>query len=239
MQDFTDPHFFRDKIVSAAQLPFPSGGARVAWIDARDIAAVAERALLEQGHAGAVYELPGPAALSLPQTAELLSRATGHPVVHREATIDDAVAGLEGLERDLFALTFQRVQAGTFAEVTDLTGRPARTLEAFLADFGDILRRAKLMPGPHPGHRLSGLGHPSVNPEARTAWLGRPADAKAPRLGDHVNDLVLPCMSADKASPRLLRPGGPRTRRGPQARGEPPWASRNCSETYSPLIPCS
>lgn len=137
MQDFTDPHFFRDKIVSAAQLPFPSGGARVAWIDARDIAAVAERALLEQGHAGAVYELSGPAAFSLPQTAELLSRATGHPVVHREATIDDAVAGLEGLE-----------QAGTFAEVTDLTGRPARTLEAFLADFGDILRRAKLMPGP-------------------------------------------------------------------------------------------
>jgi hypothetical protein len=60
-------------------------------------------------------------------------------------TIGDAVAGTEGFERDLFALTFKRVHAGIFAAVTDtverVTGRPARTLEAYFADFGAILTR--------------------------------------------------------------------------------------------------
>ena len=137
MQVFTDPRFYRDQVASR-RAALPGGGASVAWIDARDIAAVAERALLDAGHAGRVYELSGPEALSLPRTAELLSRAAGHPVVYREISIDEAVAGTTGFERELFALTFERVHAGSFAVVTDtverVTGRPARTLQAFLAD---------------------------------------------------------------------------------------------------------
>ena len=136
MQVFTDPRFYRDPI-AAGELPFPSGGAEVAWIDARDIAAVAERALLDDGHAGRVHELTGPEALSLPRTRELLASAAGHPVAHRETSIDDAAAGLEGFERELTTLTFERVRAGSFAVVTDtveqVTGRPARTLRDFLA----------------------------------------------------------------------------------------------------------
>ncbi|MEV2242776.1 NAD(P)H-binding protein [Micromonospora sp. NPDC049891] len=137
MQVFTDPRFYRDQ-VAAGELPFSSGGASLAWIDARDIAAVAERALLDEGHAGRVYELTGPEALSLPRTTELLSAAAGRTVTLRELTIDEAVEGTTGFERELFALTFERVQAGSFAEVTDsveqVTGRPARTLREFLAD---------------------------------------------------------------------------------------------------------
>ena len=143
MQVFTDPRFYRDQVAGSGELPFSSGGASVAWIDARDIVAVAERALLEQGHAGRVYELTGPDALSLPRTAELLSRAVEHPVAHREMTIDEAVAGAAGFEREIFALTFERVHAGSFAGVTDtverVTGRPARPLQAFLADSGPAL----------------------------------------------------------------------------------------------------
>ncbi|SFT57599.1 Uncharacterized conserved protein YbjT, contains NAD(P)-binding and DUF2867 domains [Geodermatophilus amargosae] len=146
MQVFTDPRFYRDRLVDTGELPFASGGASVAWIDARDIAAVAGRALLDEGHAGRVYELSGPEPLSLPRTAELLSRAAGRPVVHREVSIDDAIAGTGGFERELTALTFERVQAGVFAVVTDtvhgVTGRPARTLEAFLAGSGPVLGRA-------------------------------------------------------------------------------------------------
>ncbi len=143
MQVFTDARFYLDQVRGAGELPFPSGGARVAWIDARDIAAVAERALLDEGHAGRVFELSGPESLSLPRTAELLSRAVGRPVAHREVPVAEALAGTEGFERDLTALTFQRVQAGVFAPVTDtvqqVTGRPARRLEAFLADSAPAL----------------------------------------------------------------------------------------------------
>ncbi len=139
MQVFTDPRFYRDQIADGA-LPFSSGGASLAWIDARDIAAVAEQALLDEKHAGQVYELTGPESLTLPRTAELLSAAAGRPVVLHEMTIDEAVDGTTGFERELFALTFERVRAGSFAEVTDsverVTGRPARTLPAFLAEAG-------------------------------------------------------------------------------------------------------
>ena len=137
MQVFTDPRYYRDPLVDTGELPFASGGASVAWIDARDIAVVAERALLDEGHAGRVYELSGPEALSLPRTAELLARAVGRPVVHREVTIEEALTGTDGFERELSELTFERVHAGTFAVVTDtverVTGRPGRTLEEFLA----------------------------------------------------------------------------------------------------------
>lgn len=145
MQVLTDPRFYRDTLVDAGELPFASGGADLAWIDARDIAAVADRALLEDGHAGRVYELSGPEALSLPRTAELLAGATGRAVVHREVTVEEAVAGTGGFERELTVLTLERVRAGVFAVVTGtverVTGRPARTLEAFLADSAPALGR--------------------------------------------------------------------------------------------------
>ncbi|WP_444948021.1 NmrA family NAD(P)-binding protein [Micromonospora ureilytica] len=138
MQVFTDRRFYHDQITGAGELPFPSGDALVAWTDARDIAAVAERALLDAGHAGQTYQISGPEALSLSRTAELLSVAAGRPVTHLDVTIDEAVAGPEGFERDLSALTFERVRAGGFANVTDtvehVTGRPARTLQTFLHD---------------------------------------------------------------------------------------------------------
>ena len=145
MQVFTDPRFYRDQ-VSSGELPFSSGGASVAWIDARDIAAVAERALLDQGHAGQVYELSGPEALSLPRTAEPLSRAVGHPVTFREVTIDEgAAAGAAGFERDLFALTFERVHAGSFAVVTDTVERVTGTAGP---DTAGLPRRYRADTGP-------------------------------------------------------------------------------------------
>ncbi|WDZ83954.1 NAD(P)H-binding protein [Micromonospora cathayae] len=145
MQVFTDPRFYRHQIADAGELPFPSGDADLAWIDARDIAAVAERALISDGHVGRTYQLSGPESLSLPRTAELLSAAAGHPVIHRDLTVDEAVAGTEGFERDLNRLTFERVRAGSFAVVTDtvarVTGTAPTTLQDFLSANGPALRR--------------------------------------------------------------------------------------------------
>jgi uncharacterized protein YbjT (DUF2867 family) len=138
MQVFTDPRYYADEIARHGQLRFPGAGASVAWIDARDIAAVAERALLDGGHDGEVYELTGPEALTLPRTADVLSRALGRPVRHVEITVSDAVADMpDGFERDEFVWTFERLHDGVFAVVTDaveqVTGRPARPLADFVA----------------------------------------------------------------------------------------------------------
>jgi uncharacterized protein YbjT (DUF2867 family) len=99
---------------------------------------VAERALLEAGHAGRAYELSGPEALTLPHTARLLSGAVGRPVAHVELTIEAAVAGMQGFDRQLMEATLERLHAGAYGEVTDtverVSGHPARALRAFLAD---------------------------------------------------------------------------------------------------------
>jgi uncharacterized protein YbjT (DUF2867 family) len=137
MQVFTDPRFFRDLLTGGGELPFPSGGERLAWIDARDIAAVAEQALLDDAHDGQVHEITGPEALTLDSTVEVLS-AGGQPITHRDVGIDEAVQGSEGFARELDALTFERVRAGSFATVTDtvlrITGRRPRSLQAFVRE---------------------------------------------------------------------------------------------------------
>lgn len=146
MQVFTDPRFYLDLLTSGGELPFPDAGAQIAWIDARDIAAVAERALLDRGHAGRRYELTEPEALTLPRTAELLSQGVGRPVVHREVTVEEAVAGTAGFDREILTLTYERVQRGSFTPVTgtveQVTGRPPRTLAAFLVDAAPGVRPA-------------------------------------------------------------------------------------------------
>jgi len=82
--------------------------------------------------------------VTLPDTAQLLSSALGRPVTHVELTIEEAVAGLDGFDRELSVVTFERVHAGVFAVVTEsverVTARPARTLQRFLSDHASRYR---------------------------------------------------------------------------------------------------
>jgi uncharacterized protein YbjT (DUF2867 family) len=137
MQVFTDPRYYRDVFVDGGELAFPSGGERIAWIDARDIAAVAEQALLDPSHAEQVHEITGPEALTLARTVELLSGG-GRPVTYRDVSVDEAVQDEDGFERGLDTLTFERVRAGVFATVTDtverVTGQRPRSLQAFVRE---------------------------------------------------------------------------------------------------------
>lgn len=138
MQVFTDPRFYLDDLRDDGRLALPSGGQPVSWIDARDIAAVAAAALVDPEHRGRTLEITGPEALSLPRTAELLAGALARPVEHVELSMDEALAGSEGFARDNDRGAFERIQLGSAAVVTDtvmqVTGRPARTFEQFLAE---------------------------------------------------------------------------------------------------------
>lgn len=141
MQVFTDPRFLLEDLVEDGRLPFPGGGQAVAWIDARDIAAVAEQALLDPGrHHGHTYDLTGPEALTLPQTAELLAPLAGGPVEHVELSMEQAVAGREGFDRANDWGAFDRIRIGAAAAVTDtvrqVTGHRARSVQDFVADHG-------------------------------------------------------------------------------------------------------
>lgn len=138
MQVFTDGRFMLNDLLEHGRLAFPSGGEPVSWIDTRDIAAVAGRALLDSGHAGLVYELTGPEALTLPRTAELLSEAVGRPVRHVELSMEEALAGSAGFARHNDHGAFDRVRLGLAKQVTDtveqVTGHSARSMRDFITD---------------------------------------------------------------------------------------------------------
>jgi uncharacterized protein YbjT (DUF2867 family) len=119
------------------------GEGRVAFIDARDIAAVAAELLTKPGHQGASYTLTGPEALSAADVAERLSAATGHQVRYVDLPPDVfgqglAGAGMPGWLVDGVVESNTILAAGHDATVTNevarLTGRPPRTFAQFAAD---------------------------------------------------------------------------------------------------------
>lgn len=112
--------------------------------DVRDIAAVAARALTEEGHEGKVYELTGPEAISNREIAEKLSAAVGKPVEHVEIPLEDAREAMIGegapewLADGLVELNREVYEPGYAANVADgmaeTTGREPRSFEEFARD---------------------------------------------------------------------------------------------------------
>lgn len=109
---------------------------KVAWIDPYDVAAVAARALTEEGHAGRAYPLSGPQALSPREQAAILAAALGTaievvdlpPAQVREALIAQGVPP----ERADVVLAARNADAAAlgmavFSTVEQVTGRPPHT----------------------------------------------------------------------------------------------------------------
>jgi uncharacterized protein YbjT (DUF2867 family) len=81
--------------IATGQLYAPAGQAPVAFIDARDIAAVAVTAL-RGGHEGRTYEITGPQALTYAEVAAELSRLLGHDVEYVDLPAGAFTSALEG-----------------------------------------------------------------------------------------------------------------------------------------------
>ncbi|WP_433663146.1 NAD(P)H-binding protein [Nocardia sp. CA-128927] len=72
----------------------PFGNVGVPVIDPADIAEVAAASLLDNRHAGSVYELTGPEVITPRQQAETIAAAIGSPVRFQELTRSEAKAGM-------------------------------------------------------------------------------------------------------------------------------------------------
>jgi uncharacterized protein YbjT (DUF2867 family) len=139
-------------IAGTGSLFAPAGGARVAMIDPRDVAAVAAVALTEDGHDGEAYTLTGPAALSYDEVAAALSDATGRAI--RFVDVDDETArrgmleaGLPGFVTDFLVSLFGALRAGAHAAPTGavraVTGGEPRSIAEFAREhagaFGGVV----------------------------------------------------------------------------------------------------
>jgi NAD(P)H dehydrogenase (quinone) len=117
-----------------------AGAGRVALIDTRDVAAVSAVILTEgpQRHAGKIYDISGPAAVTMDELAGYISAALGTVVEYHARTEAQhrAVlqsAGLPGLLVDILlgvdAITRDNVYAVPSPTVFDLTGHAPRSVK--------------------------------------------------------------------------------------------------------------
>lgn len=120
---------------------WPYGSAETAPVDERDIAAVAARALLDNGHAGQSYVLTGPSSLTQIEQVDAVGQELGRRLRFEELTPDEfrqAMAGRwpgQAIEMLLAAwgatLGHRAYVTSTVAEVT---GAPARSFRDWARD---------------------------------------------------------------------------------------------------------
>jgi uncharacterized protein YbjT (DUF2867 family) len=131
------------QIRDAGVVRWPYGQAARSLIDERDIAAVAVRALTEDGHTGARYVLTGPATITQAEQVRAIGEAIGRPVRFEELSREDAEEQLAGKVPDSALDTWARfvdapeIVTGT---VQDVTGRPARPFSRWARDHAQDFR---------------------------------------------------------------------------------------------------
>ncbi|MEU9186119.1 NAD(P)H-binding protein [Streptomyces sp. NPDC048484] len=139
-QNFDDDVFHAPLV--AGELALPAGVVPEPFIDIEDVADVAAAVLAEPGrHAGRVYELTGPRALTFAEAVELISRASGRPLTYRQISPAEYAATLveEGMSEDdahhvaeMFVLMERGVIAGTTDGVATVLGCAPRTFEDYV-----------------------------------------------------------------------------------------------------------
>jgi uncharacterized protein YbjT (DUF2867 family) len=133
----------------AGTLFAPAGGARVAMIDPKDVAAVAAVALTEDGHDGKTYTLTGPEAVTFERVAEELSAAVGRRI--QFVSVPEEVARQGMVEQGLpefvagqivvvFGFLRRGAQDRTTDAVRELTGREPRGFPRFARDHAGLFR---------------------------------------------------------------------------------------------------
>lgn len=138
-QGLTDERLFLVQIRESRTTEMPSAGALIAWVDARDVASVAAKVILDPAaHDGKHYTVTGPVGLTMAEVAALVSAVTDAPVVAVDQPLADALAGLDGWLADMLESLYVRVQQGGFGDVTDtvesLAGVAPRSLEDFVSE---------------------------------------------------------------------------------------------------------
>jgi uncharacterized protein YbjT (DUF2867 family) len=120
------------------------GGARISYLDVRDIAAVSAKALQGGEHDGKTYELNGPEALTCADIAESIAQTTGVTAKYVDIPVEAQRKAMlaQGMpDWQVTALLelqeyYTGGQGGTVDTVLEgLLGRPAIRIDGFLRDY--------------------------------------------------------------------------------------------------------
>ena len=137
------------EIAESGHIHLPMGDGRASVVDARDVAAVAVRAIQSGGLPQPLYDVTGPAAVSFDEIAAAISKATGRPVVYVDVTPrqwkkERLAAGVAPwLVEDMLYLygAYREGYGGAVSTaVHDVTGRDPRSFAEFALDYAARFR---------------------------------------------------------------------------------------------------
>ncbi|MEV0775619.1 NAD(P)H-binding protein [Streptomyces sp. NPDC050433] len=127
--------------LAAGELALPADAVPEPFIDVDDVADAATTVLSEPGrHAGRIYELTGPRAITFAEAVELMARASGRPLTYRRISVADYAATLvkEGLSEtdahhvaEMFVVMERGLIAATTDDLATVLGRAPRTFEEY------------------------------------------------------------------------------------------------------------
>ncbi|MBN2041610.1 MAG: SDR family oxidoreductase [Spirochaetes bacterium] len=157
---FLRPNLYMDKvsqhIAKSDIIRAPAGDGRISWVSRDDIADVAAEVLTTDGHEKKIYDVTGPEALTMQETADHLSAATGRKISYQAQTPEEVRktrsssrmeefearrreltgSGLTDYEVEVWISHYYQIAAGETAEVSKtvqlLCGHPAETLAQYL-----------------------------------------------------------------------------------------------------------
>lgn len=146
MQNLSTTH--RDEIRGGC-LVVPAGRGRTSFVDVRDVAEVAAKVLLEDGHEGRAYELTGRDALDYAQVAAVLSDVVGRRIVYadpsplafwRHARSAGHPVPYVLIMLALYSVARFGLAARVAPDLERLLGRPAIDVCTFAEDHADVWR---------------------------------------------------------------------------------------------------
>lgn len=142
MQNLSTTH--APEIRELDEIWVPAGRrSRTAHVDARDVAAVAARALVEVGHEGKAYTPTGPAALTYDEIASILSAELGRPIWYADPGLlafwhrlrrRGMPRAMVGVMLGIYTAARLGLAAGMTDDVERITGRPPTAFPAFAHD---------------------------------------------------------------------------------------------------------
>jgi uncharacterized protein YbjT (DUF2867 family) len=143
MQNFSTSHA---DAIRKGQWAEPAGQGQTAFIDTRDIAAVALEALVGEGHAGKAYTLTGPELLDRPAVAAIFTKELGRRIEFTDVTDAQfrAAVGpyLTPSYLELLSSLYGFVRAGYTAQLGDgvqkALGRAPTSFAAFVRDHRGV-----------------------------------------------------------------------------------------------------
>ncbi len=128
--------------LAAGELALPAGAVPEPFIDVEDVADAAVAVLTEPGrHAGQIYELTGPRALTFAEATDQIARAAGRPITYKQITPAEYTAALvdQGWPEtdahhvaEMFVLMERGLLAATTGDVATVLGRPPRPFEDYV-----------------------------------------------------------------------------------------------------------